>query len=113
MPRRRPTSRAALEHDDFELRVADLACADAAALLEGCDVVFHLAAEPGVRTSWGARFDRFLRNNVLATQRLLEAARGEPGRRFVYASSSSVYGDAARLPTSEDATRRTRSPPTA
>jgi UDP-glucuronate 4-epimerase len=101
---------AALAHDDFELRVADLACADAATLLAGRDVVFHLAAEPGVRTSWGARFDRFVRNNVLATQRLLEASRDEPERRFVYASSSSVYGDAARLPTSERDTPRPLSP---
>ena len=52
---------------------ADLATADLAALLDGCDVVFHLAAEPGVRSSWGSRFDRFVHNNVEATQRLLEA----------------------------------------
>jgi len=101
---------AALAHDAFELHVADLARTDAAALLAGCDVVFHLAAEPGVRTSWGARFDRFVRNNVVATQRLLEAARATPEKRFVYASSSSVYGDSERLPTSEEATPRPLSP---
>jgi UDP-glucuronate 4-epimerase len=100
----------ALAHDDFALCVADLAAADAAALLDGCDVVFHLAAEPGVRTSWGARFDRFVRNNLTATQRLLEAARDTPEKRFVYASSSSVYGDSERLPTTEDDPPRPHSP---
>jgi UDP-glucose 4-epimerase len=100
----------ASDHDAFELRRADLAAADAARLLDGCDVVFHLAAEPGVRSSWGGRFDRFLRNNVEATQRLLEAAREVPERRFVYASSSSIYGDSERLPTPEDAPPRPFSP---
>ena len=63
----------------FELHSVDLATADVARLLDGCDVVFHLAAEPGVRTSWGARFDRFVHNNVEATQRLLEALRARAG----------------------------------
>jgi UDP-glucuronate 4-epimerase len=99
---------AALEHERFELRRADLAALDCAALLEGCDIVFHLAAEPGVRSSWGRRFDRYLRNNVAATQRLLEAM--DPGIRLVYASSSSVYGDSETLPTPEDAPPLPRSP---
>jgi nucleoside-diphosphate-sugar epimerase len=98
------------EHDGFELVIADLARADLAALLDGCDVVFHLAAEPGVRTSWGRGFDRYVHNNVRATQRLLEACAAEPGRRVAYASSSSVYGDAASLPTREDATPQPLSP---
>ena len=88
----------------------DLASADVERLLDGCDVVFHLAAEPGVRSSWGQRFDRFVHNNVEATQRLLEAVRERPGPRFVYASSSSVYGDSERLPTREDAPPRPLSP---
>jgi nucleoside-diphosphate-sugar epimerase len=100
----------AREHPRFALHLADLAAADPRPLLDGCDVVFHLAAEPGVRSSWGRRFERFLRNNVDATQRLLEAARETPGRRFVYASSSSVYGDSQRLPTPEDAPPRPMSP---
>ena len=69
----------------------DLSRGELRDLVEDCDVVFHLAAEPGVRASWGSRFDAYLRNNVLATQHLLEAATGQPGKRFVYASSSSVY----------------------
>ncbi len=63
-----------------------------------------------MRSSWGSRFDRFLRNNVEATQRLLEAAREAPERRFVYASSSSIYGESERLPTPEDAPPRPFSP---
>jgi UDP-glucose 4-epimerase len=100
----------ALEHHAFRFQAVDLAAADAARLLEGCDVAYHLAAEPGVRSSWGALFDRYLRNNVGVTQRLLEASKRAPGRRIVYASSSSIYGHAARLPTREDATPRPFSP---
>ena len=100
----------AREHDAFRLVVADLGRADVAALLDGRDVVFHLAAEPGVRPSWGRRFDRYVHNNVVATQRLLEATASRPARRFVYASSSSVYGDAEGLPTGEDALPRPLSP---
>jgi UDP-glucose 4-epimerase len=96
-------------HDAFELVVEDVA-AGGARLLEGCDVVYHLAAEPGVRSSWGRRFRRFLHHNVEATQRLLEAAREVPGTRVVHASSSSVYGESERLPTPEHAAPQPRSP---
>ncbi|MBO9579043.1 MAG: NAD-dependent epimerase/dehydratase family protein [Microbacteriaceae bacterium] len=71
-------------------------------LVAGADVVFHLAGQPGVRASWGEGFDVYSRANIDATQRLLEAAVGaERLTRFVYASSSSVYGDAERYPTAE------------
>jgi UDP-glucuronate 4-epimerase len=93
----------AREFEAFEFVPIDLARGDLADVVGDCDAVFHLAAEPGVRTSWGDRFDLFVRNNVLATQRLLEAACEEPARRFVYASSSSIYGNAASFPTPEDA----------
>ncbi len=63
-----------------------------------------------MRASWGRRFDSYLRNNVLATQHLLEAARSGPQRRFVYASSSSVYGQAERFPTPEDVVPQPQSP---
>jgi nucleoside-diphosphate-sugar epimerase len=100
----------ASEFDDFEFVGADIVDVDARALIEPVDVVFHLAGEPGVRSSWGPRFDSYTHHNVAATQRLLEAARELPGRRFVYASSSSVYGDAPALPTHEDDTPRPLSP---
>jgi UDP-glucuronate 4-epimerase len=92
----------ARDYDAFDFLPLDLAEAELEPLLEGCDLVFHLAAEPGVRTSWGQRFASYERNNVLATQRLLEAVKPTPEKRVVYASSSSIYGDAERLPTPED-----------
>jgi UDP-glucuronate 4-epimerase len=93
----------AREFDAFEFVPIDLARGDLLDIVAGQDVIFHLAAEPGVRTSWGDRFELFVRNNVLATQRLLEAAAAEQPRRFVYASSSSIYGNAECLPTPESA----------
>ena len=100
----------ARHHDRFSFVKADLVTVDAERLLDGCDVVFHLAAEPGVRSSWGQRFDRYLRNNIRATQRLLEASARTPERRIVYASSSSVYGESERLPTPEHAAPQPLSP---
>ena len=91
----------ARDFDTFEFVPIDLARGDLLDLVEDCDAIFHLAAEPGVRSSWGGRFELYVRNNVLATQRLLEAAASEPRRRLVYASSSSIYGNAACLPTHE------------
>lgn len=70
-------------------------------LLAKVDVVYHLAAQAGVRASWGKDFSIYTDNNILATQRLLEAAVQEPPRAFVYASSSSVYGDVPSLPMTE------------
>ncbi len=100
----------ATDYEAFELVTGDLVSLDVEALLEAVDVIYHLAGEPGVRSSWGARFDRYTRHNVAATQRLLEAMVDFPGKRFVYASSSSVYGDALSLPTHEDVTPRPLSP---
>jgi nucleoside-diphosphate-sugar epimerase len=80
----------------------DLADAPLEPLLDGVDGIFHLAARPGVRTSWGPTFDRYLRDNLSATQRVFEAA-VERGVRVVYASSSSVYGAAEAYPLQEDA----------
>ena len=73
-----------------------------------CDGVFHLAGRPGVR-SFGTVFDEYVRDNLLATQRVLEAA-AAAGTRVVLASSSSVYGDAEAYPTAEDAPLRPISP---
>lgn len=94
----------------FDFVPLDLARGDLRGVVEECEVVFHLAAEPGVRSSWGGRFESYLRNNVLATQHLLEAAKECPEKRFVYASSSSIYGQAERLPTPEDTTPAPFSP---
>jgi UDP-glucuronate 4-epimerase len=85
----------------FELHEADLAEAALEPLLEGVDGVFHLAAQPGVRGSWGATFAIYAKDNLVATQRLFEAA-ARISKRVVFASSSSVYGDAETYPTTED-----------
>ena len=80
-------------------------------LLEGVDWVFHEAAQAGVRASWGEEFARYTAYNVDATQRLLEAVQHLGCvKRMIYASSSSVYGDAAELPLHEDAPLRPYSP---
>jgi UDP-glucuronate 4-epimerase len=85
-----------------ELIDADLRTADIGAWLEDVDVVYHQAAQPGVRLSWSDGFGTYVEHNVLATQRLLEAARAQPNPpRVVYASSSSVYGNQPRYPTVE------------
>lgn len=70
-------------------------------LSRGVDVVFHQAGQPGVRKSWGQEFRIYLDENVHATQKLLEAAAASDVKRIVYASSSSIYGDAILYPTTE------------
>jgi len=78
--------------------------------LAGATHIFHLAAQAGVRKSWGRDFDVYTRNNVEATQRLLEVLVGMPIQKYVYASSSSVYGDHVPLPMREDAYLQPLSP---
>jgi UDP-glucuronate 4-epimerase len=78
-------------------------------LLENVDGIFHLAAQPGVRGSWGATFAHYVRDNILATQRLFEAAASR-GVRIVMSSTSSVYGNAETYPTREEAIPRPVSP---
>jgi UDP-glucuronate 4-epimerase len=92
----------------IEIVRADLAEADLDAVVAGVDGVFHLAGQPGVR-SFGDVFPLYVRRNVLATQRVFEAA-ARAGARVVFASSSSVYGDAEAYPTAEDTPPRPISP---
>jgi UDP-glucuronate 4-epimerase len=88
----------------FELVERDIAAGDVPYdLVEDVDVVFHLAAQAGVRGCYGTDFDAYVHCNVVATQRLLEACVGMRLQRFVYASSSSVYGHGLGDCTSEDA----------
>lgn len=88
----------------------DLARESLEALVAGTDVVFHLAGQPGVRPSWGAEFELYATRNLLATQRLLEACTASTVRRFVFASSSSVYGNAGSVAVGEETRRRPVSP---
>ncbi len=84
----------------FVFHDADLRSHDLAPLFHGADAVVHQAAQPGVRLSWDG-FATYVEHNVLATQRLLEAARSAQVGKVVYASSSSVYGNQPRYPTVE------------
>lgn len=97
-------------HSDFTFEEVDLVEADLRRVLHGASVVYHLAGQPGVRPSWGEHFDRYMRDNVLATQRLLESLKDMPIDRLVFAGSSSVYGDAEMFPTKETALPRPVSP---
>jgi nucleoside-diphosphate-sugar epimerase len=108
----------ALKHANLEHLLArrgfiflksDLVDAPLGALVPGVDGVFHLAAQPGVRGSWGQGFDIYARDNLLATQRVMETAAAAEVR-VVFASSSSVYGDAPSYPTTEDSPLRPVSP---
>ncbi len=94
----------------FELVEADLAVDEIPPLLEGVDVVFHQAAQPGVRLSWADGFTAYSERNILATQRLLDACRSLALDRFVFASSSSVYGNSDHYPTTETDLPRPFSP---
>jgi UDP-glucuronate 4-epimerase len=93
----------------FRLVEGDLVDLPLAELVEPAAGVFHLAAQPGVRGSWGRTFAVYVRDNLVTTQRLFEAS-AAAGVRVVFASSSSVYGNAEAHPTSESATPRPVSP---
>ncbi len=101
-------------NNDFKFVQEELLDVDPVALLQGKTACFHLAAQAGVRASWGDYFSEYLSRNVMATQRLLEACKHEDVKgtleRFVYSSSSSVYGDQDELPVTEKALPQPRSP---
>jgi nucleoside-diphosphate-sugar epimerase len=96
-------------HPRFTLKEADLCKTDLRALLLEHNVryIFHQAGQAGTRPSWGKDFQPYVERNILATQALLEQTCSLPDKtqiwKFVFASSSSVYGDAEQLPTREDA----------
>lgn len=108
----------ARSHDDFTLvadNLVDLGEEDGGSsrlldLVDGADAVFHMAAQAGVRRSWGRDFEIYTRNNIQSTQMLLEAAKARGVKKVIYASSSSVYGDTDVLPMHEDAVCRPFSP---
>ena len=97
-------------HPKFQFVEARLQDADLPSLLRDRTHVFHLAAQAGVRKSWGRDFAVYTINNIDATQALLEACAGVKLERLVYASSSSVYGDHVALPMREDALPQPVSP---
>jgi nucleoside-diphosphate-sugar epimerase len=92
-----------IESPRFRLITSDVRDAEFGPILDSVDTVFHEAAQPGVRASWGDHFRDYATINVEGTQRLLEACVRHGGvKRFIYASSSSIYGDALRFPIRED-----------
>lgn len=99
----------ALASPQFDFLAGDLLELDLPGVLEGADYVLHLAARPGVRGGWERDFDEYVRENILATQRLLRACSGRKLRRFVLASTSAVYG-AAPPPYQEGGPTRPLSP---
>lgn len=110
-PRLKRANVAPLVARGLRLIEGDLNQVDLAELLSGVEVVYHQAGQPGVRKSWGSEFSIYSSANIAATQALLEAARMSSSlHRFVYASSSSVYGDAESYPTTELDRPQPRSP---
>ncbi len=97
-------------NDRYSFLEANLLDHDLVALLDDVDVVFHQAGQPGVRASWADGFTDYVSWNVQATQRLLEAAAVSSLTRFVYASSSSIYGATKTFPTTEQTLPAPRSP---
>lgn len=94
----------------FTLLELDLGSDPLEGVFDGVDTVFHLAARPGVRGSFGASFGHYAHDNVLATQRVLEASAAAHVKTLVYASSSSVYGNSLTYPTPEGTPRAPISP---
>jgi nucleoside-diphosphate-sugar epimerase len=94
--------RALLNENNFAFQEKDLCVTDLYQLLSEIEVVFHQAAQAGVRTSWGNNFEVYLRNNIEATQKLLEACKEKPLKKLIFASSSSVYGDNQDFPMREE-----------
>jgi UDP-glucose 4-epimerase len=104
----------ALRHKKFKLVELDLSRTsidDLTSIVKDVSCVIHEAAQPGVRSSWGVDFDAYVKHNILATQKLLEAvARAGSVKMFVYASSSSIYGNVENIPVSEEVNPKPYSP---
>ena len=90
-----------IDHDNFTLIEKNINDIDLKELLKNMDYIFHQAAQAGVRSSWGEDFEIYSHNNIIGTQKLLEAAKESNIKKFIYASSSSVYGDTNNLPMQE------------
>ena len=99
-----------LDIETFRFQELDILNLDHLEFAKDFDCIFHLAAQPGVRDSWGKGFDSYSTNNVLGTQKVFEYAVQNSINRVVFSSSSSIYGDAETFPTLESALPKPRSP---
>lgn len=100
-----------LDHPNFEFIHGDLNSVDMRSLTTDADHIYHQAGQPGVRKSWGDDFATYVEANINGTQNLLESVKESKSlKKLVYASSSSVYGEAEGFPTAEDAATKPRSP---
>ena len=97
-------------HERFTFHETELLDFDFRSALSAGDAIVHEAAQPGVRASWGTEFEIYTTNNVLATQRILEQVKEIGLKRFVYAGSSSVFGDVDSFPMTETDTPKPVSP---
>jgi len=90
-----------LKDKNFKFIPGDINSLDLSDILRQGEIIYHLAAQAGVRASWGKSFSIYTRDNIETTQRLLEMAKDVPIKKFIFASSSSVYGYSPELPMSE------------
>jgi len=91
-----------ISHKNFELIEEDINSCDIREIIGDSGAVFHLAAQAGVRMSWGKEFSVYVDSNILTTQKILEALKENKRTKLVYSSSSSVYGETDKLPMRED-----------
>lgn len=98
------------DRDGFRFVEGNLASLDLKPLFEDRTIIYHLAAQAGVRASWGTEFEAYVTHNIRATQNILESLKDRGDKRLVFASSSSVYGKTQVLPTPEDVILAPNSP---
>ena len=100
-----------LKHTNFSLIRQDLDTLDLSASVEKADYFFHLSAQPGVRASWGKEFATYVKNNISVTQKILESLKNNTTlKKFVFASSSSVYGNQSSMMNEDTSLTRPVSP---
>ncbi len=99
-----------MDYENLEFIEDDILTTNIRDIAARADVIIHEAAQPGVRSGWGKSFEIYSRNNIEATQILLDAAKDANIRKFIFASSSSVYGNAVEMPTKEDSPLKPISP---
>ena len=100
-----------LKHTNFSLIRQDLDTLDLSASVEKADYFFHLSAQPGVRASWGKEFTTYVKNNISVTQKILESLKNNTTlKKFVFASSSSVYGNQSSMMNEDTSLTRPVSP---